>query len=80
MALSFIEKVRARLLDRRADWTQISVDTEIDRSTIQRIANGATPSPRVDTVEILAAWMSKHPARASKAKSEPVSPPHEAAA
>lgn len=50
-----------RLQGRRADWTRISSETEIDRSTIQRIANGETPSPRIDTAETLSSWLTENP-------------------
>ena len=56
-----METLRADLARVKGTWPRAAADTGIDYFTIARIARGVTKRPRIDTVELIRAWLTANP-------------------
>ena len=51
-----LDRVRRRLEEHKRYWAQLSRDTEIDYSTVHRIATGRSENPELGNVQKILDW------------------------
>jgi hypothetical protein len=53
--------LQRRLLRAKGYWPRIAAETDVNHSTVGRIARGDTPNPSIGTISRLVAWFRANP-------------------